>query len=216
MVVTQFVEQQLGAARIVLQRMQELQPVIVAGHAVGGRRDPAQQVEYRAAPPRAARLGEIGAAVGRKGDHLGAGIAGVPHLVQRARQQVVEGDADEQVEGVDRRQVQQRLGRLDGQVLEQLLDAQVQVVLAPGLSALPAHHLVQPQARPKPGQVDAQPFGQPLREQGFERHAVGTFAHHQRAGVDHRDHAPLLHVGEQVAPEQLVEVVEQGRHSRPG
>ena len=210
MAIAQRVKQQLGPTRVVLQGVQELQPVVVRDHAVGRGRDAPQQLEYPAAPAVIARLGQVGGAVGREGDDLGARIAAVAHLIQHALQQVVARHADDQVERGNGRQVQQRLRRRDVQILEQLLHPQVQVqVVLARLGALTAHHIVQAQCGGQRRGVNSQPLGQAPRQQAFQRLTLVALAHQKRAGIDHRNDLALGHVGQQVV--QLVQCAPRHR-----
>ena len=157
-------------------------------------------------PLQAIALGrQVGHAIGRVGQHLGARGAAEPLQVDRVLEQRIEGGGDEQIEFRDRRQAAQRLRRLERGVLEDAAQAHVGFFAPAARAQEPAHDVVQRVGLGQLADVDVQPARELLREPVIEqaRSLVGLDL--QQLRPDDRDDATLFDEAEQVVPGVVVQ-----------
>ena len=112
---------------------------------------------------------QVGDAIGRVGQHFGAGGAAEPLLVDRVLQQRVEGGGDEQVEFRDRGQLAQRKRRLEGGILEDAAQAHVRLLAPAPRAQEPADDVVERVGLGQLRDVHVEPLrqllGKPVMEQ---------------------------------------------------
>ena len=190
---------------LALQRADELQQVLV-GDDVGRRGGQAAEQVIDDRPLQAVALGrQVGDAIGRVGQHLGAGGAAEPLGVDRVFEQRVEGGRDEEVEFRDRRQLAQRQRRFERGVLEDAAQAHIRFFAPAPRAEEPADDVVERVGLRQLADVDietpGQLLGQPVIQQA--RSLVGL--DHQQLRSDDGDDPPLLDEAEQVVPGVIVQ-----------
>ena len=194
-----------GREVLALQRADVLQEIFVGDHIGGRGGNAAEQVIHDRPLQAIAFRRQVGDTIGRVGQHLGAGGAAEPLLVDRVFQQRIESGGDEQVEFRNRRQLAQRERRFEGGILEDSAQAHVRFFAPAPRAQEPADDVVE---RVRLGQlrdVHVEPrasfSGKPVMEQAGP--LVGL--DQQQLGPEDGDHAPLFDEADQVVPGVLIQ-----------
>ena len=199
----------LGKLRaLAQQRVQPLERVLVVDCVLRHRRGFAEQLEDDRLGTWAARIAllRVGRLVGRKRKLLGQRLAVVANVIDRAREQAVEGGADVQVQRGDSCDLQQRVGRLRADLGQQVVDDAVQPLLlvTPAKREEGAHRGVEPAAA-LPVDFELVARGEPFADQPLERQAAaGAVVHQHELGAHDRDKLAAEDVADEVVPEVFV------------
>ena len=194
--------QRMRAPRLGLERMYELQRVLLGDHVLGDGGEAAEELKDGGPFHRVHRLIEVLDRLGGIGVDARPRLAAEAHLVERLLEERIEGGGDEEPEGPDRGELLQRGRNREGRgVGEHLLQAGVDVLDLSPARKKPAGHRMQRAGRRQVFAGNLQIRGQALGEERIELHLPAFDLGDEEIRADDGHGPALLDELEELIPE---------------